>query len=139
MKEGMELVSELLEYAPHVWQAIGLLTIAALTAKQRKAILRRDNHQSQLRYYDEERGWHNDIDHCEDEGKDCPHLQAHHVKPQRSGGDDSPNNTITLGEVFSQRNQAVSEGVIYWNNEHDEEMLDTARQRSINPEWWIKI
>lgn len=47
MKEGMELVSELLEYAPHVWQAIGLLTIAALTAKQRKAILRRDNHQSQ--------------------------------------------------------------------------------------------
>lgn len=69
--------------------------LMALTAKQRKAILERDDNTSQMRHYSEEKGWHKG-GYCEDEGEGCTDLHVHHIKPQRSGGNDEPENLITL-------------------------------------------
>lgn len=40
-------------------------------------------------------------------------------------------------EVFNERDRQAAEGEIYWNDDHDAEMADTARNRSRNPEWWV--
>lgn len=39
--------------------------------------------------------------------------------------------------VFERRDKLVDKGVIYWNDIHDDEMKDTARQRSINPKFFL--
>lgn len=84
--------------APELW-AISLAPDiqCALTKKQREAILERDNHTSQMRHYSEEEGWHTG-GYCEDGGEGCSHLAVHHIKPQREGGSDEPENLITLFE-----------------------------------------
>jgi hypothetical protein len=74
--------------------AAGMLGMA-LTRKQRAAILDRDNHQSQMRHYSEEKGWHTG-GYCEDGGVGCTHLEVHHTTPQGVGGEDTPENLITL-------------------------------------------
>lgn len=159
------------------------LSKLAYSQKQRDWILERDNHTSQLRSYNEEDGWNNK-GYCH-EGGGCNHLHVHHIQPQRTGGEDSAQNGITLfecqhtgkcpsgkvkrelslrngkwvddkkafvvhpdmrdgmmnykpdgdsiGEVFKQRNEAVEKGEKYWNDIHDEEMEQTARERSMQP------
>jgi len=74
-----------------------------LTKRQRLAILDRDDHQSQLLHYSEERGWYKG-GYCENGGVGCTHLHVHHVIPagigKKLGWDreqrDHPRNVITL-------------------------------------------
>lgn len=71
-----------------------------ITKNQRKAILERDNHTSQMRHYSEEKGWHTG-GYCE-EG--CDNLHVHHISPRRIESDkgktreqvNDPRNLITL-------------------------------------------
>ena len=81
--------------------AIGLWYVAnmALSKRQRDAILNRDDHQSQLRTYSEEKGWHNGT-HCINPENPCTSLHVHHIIPQRMGGKDSPENLITVPECI---------------------------------------
>lgn len=82
----------------NITSALGLLYFAlnALSAKQRKWILERDDHQCQFPVYDEERGWHA----CGSRDR----LQVHHINPQRWGKAegkteeelDRPENLLTL-------------------------------------------
>ena len=76
----------------------------ALTEKQRKAILERDDHTSQLLHYSEEEGFHRG-GYCGDETwKTCSNLHVHHIRPQGVDKDaglsredrDDPRNLITL-------------------------------------------
>lgn len=69
----------------------------ALTKKQREAILVRDKNKSQLRHYSEQRGFYqSDPTKCKEcDGLGCP-LQVHHIETQRIGGEDEPENLITL-------------------------------------------
>lgn len=90
MNERLSRVGEFL------FEALSLPFMLALTQKQRQAILERDNHQSQMRHYSEEEGWHTG-GYC-DEPQSCEHLQVHHIVPQSEGGSDEPNNLITLSE-----------------------------------------
>ena len=94
MKERM------LEHAVQLGAAVGLLWMAnyAVSKKTRQEIIDRDEGKSQMRHYDEERGWHTDVDHCEDNGEGCTNLHVHHIKPQRTGGSDDETNLITLYE-----------------------------------------
>lgn len=73
---------------------IYLLSNFALNKKQRQAILDRDNNTSQMRHYDERKGWV--------KGKPCATsecaLQVHHIETQRNGGEDDPSNLITILE-----------------------------------------
>lgn len=63
---------------------------------ERLAILKRDEHQSQMQHYNEEQGWHNN-GYCGDvDINPCTHLQVHHIQPRRTGGLDEPTNLITL-------------------------------------------
>lgn len=97
----MEILSDLsiLEQAPELALSLGLFAIGmASWSKTRKDILDRDNNESQMRHYDEERGWHTDVDHCEDGGQGCTHTQVHHIQPRRAGGGDDSDNLITLYE-----------------------------------------
>lgn len=71
--------------------------------KLRKKILERDNHTSQMRHYDEEKGWHTG-GYCDDGGEGCENLHVHHITPQRMGGKDEPDNLIT---VFSCEHNGV--------------------------------
>jgi len=73
--------------------------LMALTHRQRKAILERDDYQSQMRHYSEEKGWHT--------SGDDKNLQVHHVTPQGwakrvlnwpDDKIDSPRNLITVSE-----------------------------------------
>ena len=38
-------------------------------------------------------------------------------------------------KMFEKRREKTANGEAYWNTDHDEEMLETARERSQNPEW----
>lgn len=67
----------------------------ALTKKQRDAIIERDGGTSQLRHYSEEKGFYKEPN-CIYDGNPCPHLEVHHIKPQRTGGKDEATNLITL-------------------------------------------
>jgi len=68
-----------------------------LTKGQRLAILRRDNYMSQMRHYSEEKGWYKNYA-CPYDGKKCDHLHVHHIVPKHIGGEDVPDNLITLYE-----------------------------------------
>ena len=84
--------------------AMGLFHLAflALSRKQRKWILDRDDHQCQMPQYNERDGWHN----CGSTDR----LQVHHILPQRWGKAhgkteeelDSPRNLITLCNYHHQ-------------------------------------
>lgn len=89
----------LIDLGIHAASALGLWYVArmALSKKQRQSILDRDNHQSQVRTYNEERGWHT-LNHCADPENPCTSLHVHHIVPQRWGGKDEPNNLITVPE-----------------------------------------
>ncbi len=74
-----------------------------LTTKQRNSILDRDDHQPQMRHYDEERGWHKG-GLC---GTDnCGHLHVHHIVAIRTAEGlgwsrdetNRPENLITLAQ-----------------------------------------
>lgn len=41
-------------------------------------------------------------------------------------------------EVFEARDEAVEDGEVYWNDDHDDEMAETARNRSKDPSTWIE-
>lgn len=164
------------EYLPDILPlfSLALPIIAALTSRQRNAILERDDYQSQMRHYNESQGWFNkDPAECERNilDIDCP-LQVHHIDPQRNGGGDVPENLISLlecehngkcsnggfldpatdfvvhpdmidtfekyrsgnanafQEMFVARTIALSQGEKYHNDLHDEEMLESAEQRT---------
>jgi hypothetical protein len=87
---------EFLQQLPEVfrWGALGLPFLLALTSKQRREIIERDDGQSQMRHYSEEQGWHT-LPPCEPDG--CK-LQVHHIQLQRDGGQDVPDNLITLAQ-----------------------------------------
>lgn len=67
----------------------------SITPKQRKAILKRDNNHSQMRHYSEEKGWYKN-ENCPYDGKPCTKLEVHHIVPQHLGGEDEPNNLLTI-------------------------------------------
>ena len=56
----------------------------SITEKQRRLILDRANHQSELLHYSEELGWHRSKGYC-GEGENCEHLHVHHIEPVRIG------------------------------------------------------
>ena len=62
----------------------------ALTEKQRRLILDRDDHTSQLTQYSEEKGWHRSQGYCGD-GENCTHLHVHHVEPSGIGMSEGKN------------------------------------------------
>src|SRR3989304_7659828 len=68
-----------------------------LTPKQRQAILHRDNHHSQLRHYSESKGWYVD-ERCPYDNLPCGHNEVHHILPRGAGGNNSPENLITVAE-----------------------------------------
>ena len=39
----------------------------------------------------------------------------------------------SLKRVFQGREDARQSGVVYWNTEHDQEMIETAKERSLDP------
>ena len=73
--------------------------IKPLSKSQREAILKRDDYQSQMRHYTEEKGWHTG-GYCEDGGEGCTNLEVHHIKPRRTCETqeeaDNARNLITL-------------------------------------------
>ena len=69
----------------------------SLSKKGRQDILKRDSNQSQMRHYSEEKGWYKNKN-CEYDGEPCGHLHVHHLKTRRQGGDDEPENLLTLSE-----------------------------------------
>ena len=73
--------------------------IKPLSKAQRDAIVARDDGQSQMRHYTEEKGWYTG-GYCEDGGEGCNDLQVHHIKPRRTCETqeeaDNPRNLITL-------------------------------------------
>lgn len=78
----------------------------ALTRRQRKSIIERDNGTSIMQHYSEEEGWHNG-GYCE-EWQECTNLQVHHLVPQRMLYDMIPKPTreqvddpLNLGTLFS--------------------------------------
>ena len=89
---------EILRNVINISSALGLFLLAftALSKKQRKWVLDRDNHQCQFPVYDEKRGWHV----CGSRDR----LQTHHLCPQRWGKAegkteeelDDPYNLLTL-------------------------------------------
>lgn len=150
----------------------------ALTQKQRLAILERDNHQSQIRHYSEEKGWHTEPK-CEDCRGVC-RLEVHHIIPQlwaiaklHLNWDeiDTPENVITTNscehvgriargvyanpdksfvihpdtltayknyngngsfeKMLEDRQVKIKEGEIYWSDDHDIEMKQTAEERTV--------
>lgn len=38
-------------------------------------------------------------------------------------------------KVFKERDEAIANGEVYWNTDHDVEMAETARERSQQPGW----
>lgn len=69
----------------------------SLTERMRNWIIKRDNHQSQLRHYTEQGGFKpKNVELCEGcDGTGCG-LQVHHIDPRRNGGGDVPDNLITV-------------------------------------------
>lgn len=150
-----------------------LLSQFALTKRQRDSILERDNHHSQMRHHDESGGMApmNEKRCKACNGQGCK-LQVHHIETQRIGGEDVPENLITLyecehngklangefvdpntdfvvhpdmittfkeyrkgnknafAEMFTKRSQTIAKGEAYWNTDHDQEMAETARERT---------
>ena len=155
------------------WGVLAFPLIMALTKKQRDAIIKRDDGESQMRHYSEEKGWFRRTP------KNCPYcggrgcgLEAHHITTQRNGGMDAPDNLITLNrcehtgknangqfvndidfvvhpdieratkqyrkgnkhsyiDMARDRNNLIQEGEVYWNTDHDAEMLETAHERTL--------
>lgn len=147
----------------------------SLTERMRSWIIKRDDNQSQLRHYTEKKGFKTkDVETCKDcDGEGCG-LQVHHIDPRRNGGDDVPDNLITvlqcehngkkkkgkladvrkefvihedMVEVFEEyrkgdkqafnkmgkkRQEKLERGEVYWNTDHDDEMLETAKERTDN-------
>lgn len=88
-----EIVSNLPE-ALALFQFVLVIGVA-LTARQRRLIIERDNGKPAMRHYDEDRGWHTG-GYC---GSDeCDHLQVHHIDTQRNGGGNTSDNLITLAQ-----------------------------------------
>ena len=54
-----------------------------VTEKQRKLILERDEHTSQIRHYSEKGGWQRG-GYCRDKGLGCTDLHVHHLKTRRT-------------------------------------------------------
>lgn len=67
------------------------------TRKQRNAILERDGNDSQFRHYTEEKGFHT-RGYCKTPKEPCDHLEVHHIKPRRVGGDADPRNLVTVSK-----------------------------------------
>lgn len=65
------------------------------TANQRRAIIRRDNGHSQMRHYDEKRGFYKNTA-CPYDGKKCNSLRVHHIVPRGAGGKSVAENGITI-------------------------------------------
>lgn len=97
MREGLELAYELLEYAPEALQALqalGILTLAALTQAQKLAIDKRDGRHCVARQAG--------IEHECDEPQG---IERHHILSQRYASKvgfdaDLPENIATLCRVF---------------------------------------
>lgn len=89
------MIERVVEGYPVFISLIPIIFLLALSKKQRDSILERDDYTSQLRHYSEEKGWHT-IDPYLPEGKAKPHV--HHIVPQRNGGEDEPDNLITVWE-----------------------------------------
>lgn len=66
-----------------------------LTKKRRDAVADRDNNESQLQHYSEEKGWHI-RPYCRTPNEPCPHIEIHHVKPHGLGGDDESDNLVAI-------------------------------------------
>ena len=65
------------------------------------------------------------------------HLFVVHKDMQYALMDYDPSRN-SFQKVFEQRDEFVKQGITYWNTDHDMEMLETARMRSMNPEFWVK-
>lgn len=64
----------------------------SFTRNQRLWCLDKAGHQSEMRHYSENKGWH----HWERRPEDALHV--HHIDPQGNGGGDNPFNAIVLYE-----------------------------------------
>ena len=73
-----------------------------ITEKQRRLLLERANHQSEMLHYSEELGWHRSKGYCGD-GKDCTNLHVHHIEPVRIG----KNNRLNRKEIDCSGNVVV--------------------------------
>lgn len=84
-------------YLPHIGYTLSAMIAfgVALTARQRRLIIERDDGKPAMRHYDEARGWHTG-GYCGEET--CDHLQVHHIDTQRNGGGNTSDNLITLAQ-----------------------------------------
>lgn len=145
-----------------------------ITDSQRKKILERDEHTSQMRHYSEKGGFQKGCGDCPLKGTTGKKLQVHHINPNGNGGTNDPQNLITVFEcehtgkmcngkladpkkkfiihedmlqgfseyragdksairkVMERRQPLKEHGEIYWNTDHDEEMAQTAKERTDN-------